>query len=63
MIFTPMYKCGCDVKSRKRCLYYYCECCTLPNVLLVFVIRFPSSCMMGMYSSDGQVCRLVHAKE
>ena len=22
-------KCGCDIKSGKRCLYYYCECCTL----------------------------------
>ena len=23
MIFMPKYKGGCDVKSRKRCLYYY----------------------------------------
>ena len=29
MIFRPMYKGGCDVKSGKRCLYYYCVCCTL----------------------------------
>ena len=27
MLFTPMYKCCYDVKFRKRCLYYYCECC------------------------------------
>ena len=29
MIFRSMYKGGCDVTSGKRCLYYYCVCCTL----------------------------------
>jgi hypothetical protein len=29
MLFTPMYKDGCDVKSRERCFYYYYDSCTL----------------------------------
>jgi hypothetical protein len=34
-IHTHVYKDGCDVKSRKICLYYYCVLHTPFNVLLI----------------------------